>query len=1314
MVALEKWFSAAFFQQSPQDSADGHASCAHCVQSVGRAGKHPIVQWLAEITVPLAKRAYNHGTTGTPEIVIDGEAYIGPCRDMSTDYINSKLFSDVPGRAISGCTSQSLCSTCLTEIDSIWASAWNALKIRGGTACTGVSADKLFRITICTWNAAGLFCDNPIKYSNKLRFVDLLLSRSTVCAVQETHDDGDAACCLLSQIHRREFKLFRSSMSAAAGGVLLAIRVSYVDLFYHVAEFVIWAGRIFAVALHHRDLTVAFITVHVHSMERSERGKIEMLQALLNFVNGHRSWHIFICGDFNFVTAQADRLDLQSGCCSGRICGAAHFWLDNFSHFDELYQGSHTRYPSLSSNEGSTARLDRIYGNTSLEAFALMDIRTSTVGTTPDRDLSDHLPVISAIQIKTKEASTPCIPHFVVKTPFFQGRANELINKFSFDDCCWARLIQTKELLQAAYRDYLVHVKRCGATLPKERIFWCLQALRASFTHDRGLFEEALSVLPAIRHDSFKGGFPIAATHLGIIRAELQQSLQIDDDETARDLESTQSIPEHERKTRTAGLAKKLSMHNPWRRKLGIEAVRDNTGMPIHDKDEASDYLARHWGKQFQEKVIDEEAARRFVSQFALKMQSFVMIESFGRFMAMIRDSKRSAPGPDGIPYLAWNVSLRAQVFLFQACMFWLATGYCPTFFNIAFLWLLPKSHPEDGVFDPKDTRPLSGANSDAKLFARFIAMSLEEAISKWAFWMQRGFIQGRCMLKNVIDIETRSAKLAFNPDSFPCLIFFDFAAAFPSISRAFIWLVFDFIGLPVGVVRAIQALYRNNIHFIKGAFGLRFAFYARAGVRQGCPLSSLVFIIATDCIMRALAASLGPRDMLRAYADDIAVAARCFTEICWRLAPLFRCIQSCSQLTLNMKKCVAIPLWPVSDVQDLITWLKTNLPDWADISISDHGKYLGFFIGPGSIDKEWAKVMRKMLEASSFIKACGRPKLQSFIMFQMFGYSQLQFVAQLRNPCKRMRQTEIQTVRDLIGGPGLWAPLGTFFHMRSNNMFPKDLKSVDTLCLSTMLRTALQTVDAWQSVAHELDLAARNDDELHQFPYPDWWEHLAVVNFNKALRKLNRCDFAELRDYDSGKGRPCVSLQSALYKFLLPRMHPFVLKDALRAKFARWFDHTEVDVVTSHAITVLDRIYRIVPPCVLFSLLSTWCNAWCTPHRFQGPDGQCFLCSDCTGADVLEHYAVCKYHWRASAKRLRMNPEPRSLLRFLGLDPNHLHEADLQACHVYAVKRAADTRRRAQIRHPASMLDKLVWEGHKTVAAFSPAMCKRYRSLWT
>ena len=49
-----------------------------------------------------------------------------------------------------------------------------------------------------------------------------------------------------------------------------------------------------------------------------------------------------------------------------------------------------------------------------------------------------------------------------------------------------------------------------------------------------------------------------------------------------------------------------------------------------------------------------------------------------------------------------------------------------------------------------------------------------------------------------------------------PAAIFFDFGAAFPSLAQRFLWLLLAFIGFPDHIVKALQELYRDNLHFWK------------------------------------------------------------------------------------------------------------------------------------------------------------------------------------------------------------------------------------------------------------------------------------------------------------------------------------------------------------------------------------------------------------------------------------------------------------------------------------------------------------------
>ena len=121
-----------------------------------------------------------------------------------------------------------ICPACLSEVDNIWTSAWYAMRgyTLSKTVCVRASVGNFLTLVLCTWNAAGLFCESMDKYANKIKLMGSLLSKCTVCGVQETHDDGDSASNLLFGLHREAFKFFASPMGSGAGGVLLAIRLS--------------------------------------------------------------------------------------------------------------------------------------------------------------------------------------------------------------------------------------------------------------------------------------------------------------------------------------------------------------------------------------------------------------------------------------------------------------------------------------------------------------------------------------------------------------------------------------------------------------------------------------------------------------------------------------------------------------------------------------------------------------------------------------------------------------------------------------------------------------------------------------------------------------------------------------------------------------------------------------------------------------------------------------------------------------------------------------------------------------------------------
>ena len=98
-------------------------------------------------------------------------------------------------------------------------------------------------------------------------------------------------------------------------------------------------------------------------------------------------------------------------------------------------------------------------------------------------------------------------------------------------------------------------------------------------------------------------------------------------------------------------------------------------------------------------------------------------------------------------------------------------------------------------------------------------------------------------------------------------LIIFDFAAAFPSRSQAFIRRTLEYIGLPPHALAFFEALYHDNKCAVSLAGAQHDGFSITAGIRQGCPLSPLIYVVAADSLLRLMAKRLATA-LIRGFAD--------------------------------------------------------------------------------------------------------------------------------------------------------------------------------------------------------------------------------------------------------------------------------------------------------------------------------------------------------------------------------------------------------------------------------------------------------------
>lgn len=204
------------------------------------------------------------------------------------------------------------------------------------------------------------------------------------------------------------------------------------------------------------------------------------------------------------------------------------------------------------------------------------------------------------------------------------------------------------------------------------------------------------------------------------------------------------------------------------------------------------------------------------------------------------------APGPDGFPvrfYLScWDIisaDLLRMVKKSQSCSK-IGGGI-----NSAFLALIPK---EKGAANFSRFRPISLCNSSYKLITKIIANRLKKILPAIIPENQGGFIKGRKILDNIVLVQ-EAVHSSWHRKEKGMVIKLDLANAFDRVKHEFLFMVMEKMGFSPAITKWIKACIA--FPWIAPLVNGRPAdfFQASRGLRQGCPLSPLLYAIQASVL---------------------------------------------------------------------------------------------------------------------------------------------------------------------------------------------------------------------------------------------------------------------------------------------------------------------------------------------------------------------------------------------------------------------------------------------------------------------------------
>ncbi|KAF5337057.1 hypothetical protein D9611_002908 [Ephemerocybe angulata] len=252
--------------------------------------------------------------------------------------------------------------------------------------------------------------------------------------------------------------------------------------------------------------------------------------------------------------------------------------------------------------------------------------------------------------------------------------------------------------------------------------------------------------------------------------------------------------------------------------------------------------------------------------------------------------------------------------------------------------WLCPIYKKKDRT-DISNYRPITVLNTDYKILTRTIMNRLSKIAPELIHPDQAGFMKNRSIHTQTDLIHTVIGRCA-NENIRGTIVCLDQEKAYDKVKHEFLWDALGKMNLPAILINTIKSLYADakTAVILNGMIGQKFRI--TRGVRQGDPLSCLLFNIAIESLAEMLRTSgiegltfpgTDKRVLSCLFADDTTV----FLSANDKFSALTQILETwckASGAKFNIEKTVVIPLGDPDTRKDILTSRKGDAtPDRAD-----------------------------------------------------------------------------------------------------------------------------------------------------------------------------------------------------------------------------------------------------------------------------------------------------------------------------------------------------------------------------------------------
>ena len=229
---------------------------------------------------------------------------------------------------------------------------------------------------------------------------------------------------------------------------------------------------------------------------------------------------------------------------------------------------------------------------------------------------------------------------------------------------------------------------------------------------------------------------------------------------------------------------------------------------------------------------------------------------------------------------------------------------------------LIPKKD-KDPLLVPS-WRPITLLNVDYKMLTKLFSCRLAVFLPDLIHPDQKGFIKGRNIHDNLLDIQALIS-ICEESDSEAMFLLLDIHKAFDSIGWEFLFSVLTQYGFPDSFIRWFNIFYSYKELRILNQGYMSDVIFPERGVAQGCGISPLFFILGIEVL--AIAIREDPRiqginmnnvsKKINLLADDGILALKWTESTLFAVKEVLSEFASVSNLMLNPNKSLIVPLGP-------------------------------------------------------------------------------------------------------------------------------------------------------------------------------------------------------------------------------------------------------------------------------------------------------------------------------------------------------------------------------------------------------------------